>query len=276
MQNNLSTIFNQSAQVCAVDSHFHVFEADKSIHGARYTPDYDAPLANWQACTQAVGITHGVLVQTSFMGTDNSLLLQQLAAHPETLRGVAVVSPTVSQSTLANFHAQGVRGIRLNLAGSSHDMSAWAAVEPLWRLLEQLGWHVELHTDAGALPAVLAAVPMSVPVVIDHFGKPSQVSANDDTVIAVRKRSANGSKVHIKLSAAYRLKAGLDSQDLAALWHGELGIDALLWGSDWPCTNFEAKADYAALHRDLQDWLRNDDAAIQAVRATNPMLVYWG
>ena len=189
MKNELSTLRDASSKAStkasvkasAVDTHFHVFEAGQSVLGARYTPSYAAPLANWQTCAHMAGVSHGVAVQTSFMGIDNSLLLQQLAAHPDTLRGVAVVSPTLSKSTLEEFHTQGVRGIRLNMAGSPHDMSVWAAAEPLWRLLEQWGWHVELHTDAGALPAILAAIPMAVPVVVDHFAKPMQASANDNT-----------------------------------------------------------------------------------------------
>jgi predicted TIM-barrel fold metal-dependent hydrolase len=82
--------------------------------------------------------------------------------------------------------------------------------------------------------------------------------------------------VYIKLSAAYRLQAELNPKDLAALWLGELGPQALLWGSDWPCTNFETKADYPALHGALEDWLGQDAGAVEAARSANPMRLYWG
>ncbi len=272
MENKLSTLLD----ISSVDTHFHAFTAGKSVLGARYTPTYAAPMAKWQAAAQTMQVTHGVLVQTSFMGTDNNLLLQLLAAQPDTLRGVVVVSPTASKTMLEDFHAQGVRGIRLNLAGSAHDMSAWVAAKPLWSHLEQLGWHVELHTDAGSLPKALAAVPVSVPVVLDHFAKPEQASMYDATVLAVRHRSVGGGSVHIKLSAAYRLKTGLQPQDLAALWQGELGNSALLWGSDWPCTNHEKQANYAALHQALETWLQGDWQAVEATRSVNPLRLYWG
>lgn len=273
--------------VPGVDSHFHVFEAGQSLAGARYTPPYAAPLRAWQAAAARVGVTHGVLVQTSFMGINNSLLLAQLAQHPDTLRGVAVVPPTATLATLAPLQRQGVRGIRLNLAGQSHDMRTWAAATPLWDALLQLGWHVELHTDAGALPDVMAALPLALPLVIDHFGKPAQASLQDATVAALRQRSRHGGasrsashghtmpNVHIKLSAAYRLDPAVAPPALARLWLDELGPQALLWGSDWPCTNHEAKADYPALHAALEDWLGHVPGVVEAVRSCNAMRLYW-
>jgi predicted TIM-barrel fold metal-dependent hydrolase len=275
MQNELST---PSCPAFSVDSHFHVFESGQSVPKARYSPNYAATLGDWQDVAQQAGVTHGVLVQTSFMGTDNRYLLQHLQQNPDTLRGVAVVAASASYQELSNLHAQGVRGIRLNFAGQSHDMAAWRTAKPLWDAMLRLGWHVELHTDTAALPAVLTSVPLSIPVVIDHFGKPEKASLRDDTVLAVQGRIATPSaaQVYVKLSAAYRLPVELKPEALAGLWQGELGEKALLWGSDWPSTNFEAKANYAVLHGALADWLQNDAAAVQAARSANPMRLYWG
>ena len=269
---------NQVSTQNSVDSHFHVFEAQQSVPGARYSPRYAASLATWREASQAAAVTHGVLVQTSFLGTDNTYLLAHLKQHPDTLRGVAVVAPSAGLGQLEDLHGHGVRGIRLNLAGLSHDMAAWSAAKPLWDAVLRLGWHVELHTDVGALPKVLAALPQALPVVIDHFGKPAKASLRDDTVVAVQRRSTGAAlpNVHIKLSAAYRLQAELSPRDLAALWLGELGPQALLWGSDWPSTNFETQADYPALHAALEDWLGQDAGAVQAARSANPMRLYWG
>ena len=87
------------------------------------------------------------------------------------------------------------------------------------------------------------------------------------TVQALAER-ARWAPMHIKLSGAYRL-GGLDAGALARLWLAELGPRALLWGSDWPCTNHEAHADYPALWHALDDWLR-DAAAAQAARVDKP------
>lgn len=256
----------------AVDSHFHVFEAGVGQPGARYVPAYDAPLQAWQAAASPLGVTRGVLVQTSFMGTDNSALVAQLQRHPQALRGVAVVSPDAGLAVLAPLHAAGVRGLRLNLAGVSHRLDAWSAARALWDAVAQLGWHVELHTDVGGLPEVLAQLPAQVPVVIDHMGKPDTVAAHDPTVVAVRAR-ARSAPVHVKLSGAYRL-AGRDPGALARLWRDELGGGALLWGSDWPCTNHEDQADYPRLLGALHDWV--GEVAAQRALTDNPLALYWG
>lgn len=267
---------SQADAPCQVDTHFHVFEAGQSLPGARYTPAYAATGQAWQAAATSAGVTHGVLVQTSFMGTDNRQLLAQLARHPDTLRGVAVVAPDTSLAELALLHTQGVRGIRLNLAGQMHRVSHWASATTLWDALLHGGWHVELHTDTGGLPAVLDALPQALPVVVDHFGKPHQVSRQDATVRALQRRPPSGGAVHIKLSAAYRLHAAVHPRELAQLWLGELGPQTLLWGSDWPCTNHESQADYAALHAALNDWVGPSQDVMDAVRSVNPMRLYWG
>nr|WP_315188354.1 amidohydrolase family protein [uncultured Albidiferax sp.] len=272
------SVFPRSAALPPVDTHFHVFPAHQSTPGARYTPAYAAPLQAWQTAAEAVGLRHGVLVQTSFMGTDNRLLLAQLARHPDTLRGIAVVSPDANLPTLQALHTQGVRGIRLNLAGQSHDMVPWTGATPLWDALLALGWHVELHTDRGALAPVLAALPLAVPVVVDHFGKPEDASLHDPSIAAVlqRSRHAGAAAVYIKLSAAYRLTPTIDAAAVARLWLQELGQQALLWGSDWPCTNHEGSADYPGLYAALADWLGpGNTGALEAIRRTTPWRLYW-
>lgn len=236
-----------------VDTHFHIFLSGIGQVGARYVPAYDAPLARWQALAEPVGVTHGVLVQPSFLGTDNQLMLSALLAHRRQLRGVAVLAPTASATELRAMHDAGVCGIRLNLSGQSHRLDDWQQAHALWDVLLELGWHVELHTDRGALPDVLLQLPRSLPLVIDHMGKPEQASAHDATCRAVCHRMQSA-PVWVKLSGAYRL-GGCDASALAKLWCGELGVDRLVWGSDWPCTNHETQADYPRLLAQLTDWV---------------------
>ena len=55
---------------------------------------------------------------------------------------------------------------------------------------------------------------------------------------------------------------------------GEIGSAQLLWGSDWPCTNFDSQADLAALKHVLRDW-RPDASDWQAALAINAQRLYW-
>ncbi len=256
----------------AVDAHFHVFKAGIAQAGARYVPAYDAPFSSWQNRAGPLGVGRGVLVQTSFLGFDNTQLVAELERWPGVLRGVAVVEPNATLQTLQPLHRAGVRGIRLNLVGVSHELSLWTTDAPVWGALASLGWHLELHTDIGRLPEVLAQLPGELPLVIDHMGKPEAISVNDATVRLVAARARCGN-VHLKLSGAYRLK-GLNPGELSRLWLGELGADHLLWGSDWPCTNHESRANYPVLLKSLHEWL-GDEAMIEKVLSTNPQRLYW-
>ena len=262
---NLTTLKN------GVDTHFHVFQAGYAVEGARYVPQYTAALDDWMAQAHSVGVTRGVWVQPSFLGVDNSLMVRALQTHPDVLRGVAVVSPNIQPDALQLLHDSGVRGIRLNLVGLSHDIPDWQRAESVWQALHDLGWHLEVHTNSGALPHVLAQLPTDMPLVLDHMAKPGAAHVNDPTVQALVRR-AKQVPTHIKLSGAYRL-GEVDATELAQIWLHELGVDALLWGSDWPCTNHEALADYPSLLSPLRAWV--GPAHVQAVLSHNPMHLYW-
>lgn len=255
-----------------VDCHFHLFAPGLGQPGARYVPTYGADHWQWAALASQVGVQRGVLVQTSFMGTDNTHLLAELAAHPQVLRGVAVVAPGVGAHELCAMHARGVRGIRLNLSGVSHDLRAWQGADALWQTLQELGWHVEVLTDSGRFAHVCAQLPAHVPLVLDHMGRPEAATPLDATVQAVRDRQVSA-PVWIKLSGAYRL-AGVNAGALARLWLDTVGPERLLWGSDWPCTNHEDCADYAMLYDQLAQWLP-DAAVLERVRVHNPAHLYW-
>jgi len=254
-----------------VDTHFHVFPAAQAVAGARYVPAYSASVDAWREQAHAVGVTRGVLVQPSFLGCDNTLLVNTLQAHPAALRGVAVVAPDVGQEQLALLHAAGVRGVRLNLAGASHEMAQWSGADALWEAMLALGWHLEVHTDCGALPRVLAQLPPQLPLVVDHMAKPAQAQAHDATVRAL-VRHAQHTPTHIKLSGAYRL-GGLDPVRTARIWLDALGVSSLLWGSDWPCTNHENLAQYSQLFSSLEDWVGAAHCA--QVLISNPQALYW-
>jgi len=260
-----------SSKPAAIDSHFHLFAAGQAREGARYVPGYEASYEDWQTAAAAAGVTRGVVVQPSFLATDNTRLCAELRAHPDTLRGIAVIGPACTPGELRQLAACGVRGVRLNLSGASHDLSAWRDATTLWDNLPRLGWHIELLTDVGALPPVLAQLPRDVPVVVDHMARPAAASVSDPTIAGLKSR-ARHSPVHVKLSGAYRLERR-DPKAVAQALLGELGAASLLWGSDWPCTNHEQFARYPDLLGSLGDWVGGDAAAMAL--GVNPEALYW-
>lgn len=241
----------------AADCHFHVFSASApAAAGARYRPAYAARLADWQARRGAAGLTHGVVVQPSFFGTDNAETLAAVAADPARLRAVVVVDPSFDTGALERLHAAGARALRLNLKGRA-DYAAWGSADwhGLYGRAHALGWHVEVHVDTGRVPdiaAVLGASPIAV--VFDHFGTPGALPASQDATFASVASLARTRSVRAKLSGPYRL-AGADPRALAARWLDAVGAAGLVWGSDWPWTGHEGGNDYRRLRGALDDWV---------------------
>ena len=147
---------------------------------------------------------------------------------------------------------------------------------PWWTALLAADMHLELHTDVGRVGALLPLVPSEIAVVLDHFAKPERIDGRDETVRVVCQRNHSGSATYVTLSGPYRQASEnrLRACELATLWRDELGVYQLLWGSDWPCTNFEGHADYAALHGALTNWLPSADDCL-AVLSVNANRLYW-
>jgi predicted TIM-barrel fold metal-dependent hydrolase len=240
-----------------IDTHAHVFSATApAVAGSRYRPPYEASLADWRSRWAGAGITHGVVVQPSFFGTDNAETLAAVAADPRRLRAVAVVDPGFDDAALARLHAGGVRGIRLNLK-SVADYAAFAT--PAWASLfaraHALGWHAETYVEAGRFPEIAPAFEASpIAVVLDHFGNPGATPEAVDATFAAAGRLARSRPVWTKLSGPYRL-GGADAGKLAARWIEVLGAHRLVWGSDWPWTNHERENDYRCLREGLDAWV---------------------
>ena len=250
--------------ILGIDAHAHVFGPQlEFVEGRRYSPDYDATLADWQGHLRSQGLSHGVLVQPSFLGTDNSYLLQALATAPERLRGVAVVDPGISHSQLKRMARLGVRGIRLNLMGQAlPDLtsSTWA---PLLEAVAELGWHVELHRQIEDIPSLCVALQRyGCKVAIDHFGRPHAAFGTGHATFQRLLELSEGGRVWVKLSGVYRLGGTqqenlLFAHDAAPLLIEHFGADHLMWGSDWPHTQHEQQVDYAsefALFQGLVPW----------------------
>ncbi len=194
------------AAFTGIDTHAHIFTYDmRMIEGRRYTPTYDATLADYLALLDDNGLSHGVLVQISFFGTDNSYLLKALRQEPKRLRGIVVLEPDTAAEELHALDKVGVVGIRLNLIGLPNpDLASTKWQEHLRRLAE-LGWQVEVQAEAQRLPHLLPTLlGAGVRVVVDHFGRPDQALGIDDPGFRYLLTVSHTRQVWVKLSGAYR------------------------------------------------------------------------
>jgi len=260
-----------------VDTHAHVFaKALPLADERRYAPDYDATLDAYRKLLDANDIGHAVLVQPSFLGTDNSYLLQALTRDRTRLRGVAVVSPDISEDDLAQLNGQGVTGVRLNLIGQTlPDLSA-APYTTLWRRLSKLGWHVELHREASDLaPLINSLLDAGLPVVVDHFGRPAPDSGTSDPGFKDLLALGPSGRVWVKISGAYRCsKPGSNfMRDATDQLIDAFGTERLMWGSDWPHTQFEHATDFSQTLSALLD-LGLAPSLVDAILCSTPHSFY--
>lgn len=235
-----------SIPITGIDSHAHVFSRDLNLIGERrYTPDYDATLEQYLTHLHAHGLSHGVLVQPSFLGTDNSYLLAALRQAPQQLRGVVVLEPGVSRVMLNEMDQLGVVGVRLNLVGKAlpdFRNSAWRA---FFSHIADLDWHVELHREVKDLPGLIHQLtPYGLKLVIDHFGRSDANSGVDQPGFCELLELGSKGSIWMKVSGIYRL-GGTPQQNInfarmaLPLLEQSFGLRQLVWGSDWPHTQHE-------------------------------------
>ena len=265
----LEWLASAPSSVDAVDMHAHVFVRGLPLAAERrYTPEADAPLAAYAAHLRGHGLSHALLVQPSFLGTDNRYLLEALRRFPQRLRGVAAVEPSISPQTLAQLECDGIVGIRLNLVGAPLPDLRTNPWRTLCAAVSARGWHIELHCRGSDLPALAGPlVDMGCTVVVDHFGRPDPMHGVDDAGFVYLLSLASTGRVWVKLSAAYRnVRAGSGRDSAQAFAQGLIdafGARRLVWGSDWPHTQHDGVTDFAATRAALDRWV--PDASSRAI-----------
>lgn len=233
------------------DAHAHVFEKDLPFAlGRRYTPTKSATLPMLSDNLTSIGLDGALLVQPSFLGCDNSYLLEALKAgknSDHTFRGVAVVSHDASEQELVDLAKAQVVGLRLNLIKRDQierfNIEDWAGV---LSVANTLGWHVELHCEGHDIPSIIPTLlDRCERVVVDHFGRPNQISTLECPGFKCLVGNKSG-QLFVKLSAPYRVFPNSPTSSMhnkVATLYSELlsalGPSRLMWGSDWPWTQHE-------------------------------------
>nr|WP_245179458.1 amidohydrolase family protein [Cupriavidus sp. LEh25] len=277
------------------DCHVHVFDGARFPFAARrsYTPG-DARVVDLVAFEQRIGIDRVVLVQPSVYGFDNAALLDALGRLGERARGVAVIDlETVAPAVLQAMHAQGVRGIRLNLevSGQRNHGFALKQLKRAEGLVGPLGWAVQVYADVDVIAELAVDIAaLKVPVVLDHFaGIKSHKKDEQKTAFASVVELVKRGNAYVKLSAPYRAShSAPDFDDVAefAMALIQARPDRLVWASDWPHTGSSAsrtgnldqvepfrKTDAGRALNQLASWA-STPVLLQRILVDNPARLY--
>ena len=263
-----------------MDTHAHIFKRDLKLADVRrYAPQYDAPLSQYLAMLDAHQMMRGVLIQPSFLGTDNSFMLSALEQYPERLRGIAVISPDTPKADMQSLQRRGIVGVRLNLVG----LALPDLTNEIWRAflknISDLHWQIEIHREAKDLPQLLPPLlDAGLNIVLDHFGRPNPASGVQDAGFQYLLQAAKSRQIWVKLSGAYRNGANGAGDQIALeaipLLRNYLGVERLVWGSDWPHTQFEDRINYDKMRQQLDSWLPDKREQVAVLQDT-PQRLFW-
>ncbi len=254
-----------------IDTHFHIFLKIDSIgESSRYPISYDSLFENWIETTKDCSISKGVLIQPSFLGFNNKLMLETIEKYPGMLKGVAAVPSSTTQKDLSELKSKGVMGVRLNLFGFDNPSEEIKENLKLIQHLKDLGMHLQIHHNDGLLNEILLSIPKGATIVIDHFGRPF---SNNEFHLNCEGIDRHQDNLWVKLSAQYRTPK-IDHKIIYDYWVNKISDSNLLWGSDWPHTNFEKTEFYKNQLSQLFE-LVDDETTRKKILTENPLALYW-
>lgn len=266
----------------AVDAHCHVFgPADTFPYSPKrkYTP-CDAPKEKLFALRDHLGFSRNVIVQASCHGTDNAALVDALKSAGQLARGVAVVSPDVTDAELKEMDAAGVRAVRFNFVKRLVDATPREVFTGIAERIARLGWHIVVYFEAPDLEDLIPFLEsLPTTIVVDHMGRPDVTKGTDhpdfQRFIDLLARNDN---IWTKVSCPERLTvAGPPYDDVVpfAAKLVETFPDRVLWGTDWPHPNMKSHMPDDGQLVDVIPRIAPTEPARRKLLIDNPMRLYW-
>jgi 2-pyrone-4,6-dicarboxylate lactonase len=236
-ESNTRPSFALPANSC--DSHFHVFEEGyPPVDDPQYTFP-EARLEQYVELTEFLGIERMVLVQPTYYGNDNSLILDALRKLGQRCRAVVRIEEDTDDATLDRYDELGVRAIRLDLFARA----SWALDEIIEYIRGMAarttprGWHLQFYTPGWIVRDLLPFLAtLDDPFVIDHMGYMLESDGLTDTDFERLLRLLEQGSCYVKLSGPYRIAKSEPLSTVTPLGRALVRTrpDRLIWGSDWP------------------------------------------
>lgn len=225
----------------ACDTHVHLLAGIDELplfDGRTQDPaqTYAAYLADYKAYLSNLGISRGVIVQSIFYGTDNTVTVNAVRDMGAGFKGIGLLPDNATDANLDQFVAWNLKGVRLNYVHGG--VLTWAGAKAMAPRLAERGLHIQMlmHADQhmSDLADDIAALP--VPVVFDHIGWPSDMTKGPaHHGFQALCNALKDGDAYVKLSGLYRLaEAPFDQTDAYVRALVQANPARCLWGSDWP------------------------------------------
>ena len=257
----------------ACDSHIHIYDPR---YAAGALPD--ATVVEYRKLQARTGSTRTIIVNPAIHRFDNRATTDAIAELGiANARGVAVLSPEVTDAQLHELDQAGIRGIRFTLFDPSTAVTRFSWVEPLARRVDELGWHVQLHWRGDQIVEhadMIARLPCTI--VFDHMARLPRPENEAHAAFAIVARLLEQGRTWVKLSGPYLDDSGPDYPSRAGVVRAftRIAPQRLVWGSDWPHpTEKDAKPDDAHMLDRFSDWIA-DAALLKRILVDNPAELY--
>lgn len=266
----------------AVDAHCHVFGPGEQFPYSpkrKYTP-CDASKHQLFALRDHLGFSRNVIVQASCHGTDNAALIDALEYAGELARGVAVVSPDITEQELQKMHDVGVRAVRFNFVKRLVDATPKEVFLGIAEKIKPFGWHIVVYFEAQDFDDIAPfLVELDTQIVIDHMGRPDvALGVDHPNFQKFVKLLADNPQIWTKVSCPERLtQTPPDYSDVVpfAKLLVEKFPNQVLWGTDWPHPNMKSHMPDDGHLVDVIPQIATTPALQQALLIDNPMKLYW-
>lgn len=257
----------------ACDAHGHIFPAPE-LYPTQNESMPLTPVEFYLDVHGQLGFERGVLVQGGAYKFDNRAMLDALALHPETLRGVSLLPADTPESELEAHRAAGVRALRFTRGGASR-IDGFAEIVPQ---MKALNLHAEMFIGleyfierAGELLAP------GVPLVLDHLAGPFDAGIGVDAPAFRRLLDLIADNpIWVKLTPQRNSRAYPGYFDTRPFVDAliDTAPDRMVWGSDWPFPNMgDATPDLGDLLTLFGDWV-TDAGLRERILVENPARLY--
>ena len=257
------------------DSHIHIYDPQFASGPGVLE---NATVAEYRQLQARTGSSRAVIVTPAAYVFDNRVTVDAIAQLGlANARGVAVISPEVTDAQLRALHEGGIRGIRFTLFDPRTAVTRFEWVEPLAQRVHALGWHVQLHWRGEQIVEhadLIARLPGTI--VFDHMARLPQPQSENHPAFAIVARLLEQGRTWVKLSGPYLDDTGPDYASRAAIVRAftRIAPQRLVWGSDWPHpTEKVTKPDDAHLLNLFGKWIA-DAALRQRILVDNPAQLY--
>jgi predicted TIM-barrel fold metal-dependent hydrolase len=267
----------------SIDTHVHVFTPGYPLSPGRgYNPPYST-LADLKHLHATLGIDRVVFTQPSVYGTDNSAILDAMAAlnreTPNRARSVVALDMGIKDDELAALDTSGVRGVRLNTDNKGGMPIAMSDIPELAARIRALGWHLEfLFPGKDILELMPLFTALKAPMSIAHFAyQPASAGVKAPGFRALLELVSKGN-TWVKISGANRVSRGdlppYDDVKPMAKALIEAAPERIMWGTDWPHPNkYVVNPNDGDLVDALGDWV-TDEAMRRRIMVDNPARFY--